>query len=227
MISILLPSRARPDQLERLIKSGRETAGGEIEFVVRIDNDDPKLEEYKAQEASDVKILTGERDVLSKYWNECYAAARGPIYMHCGDDIIFRTPDWDLMVDAAFDEVTDKVLFLHGRDGIHDAAFGTHGFIHKVWAEAVGYFVPPYFSSDYNDTWLNDVANAVGRRLFIPFYTEHMHFVNQKGPYDQTHQDRMERHQSDGVDALYVSPEMVAKRQADVDKLRAVIKGNQ
>ena len=125
------------------------------------------------------------------------------------------------MLDV-FDGYPDRIVFVHGRDGIHDASFGTHGFIHRRWVDTVGYFVPPYFSSDYNDTWLNEVANALGRRVYLPgLYTEHMHPVAGKAPWDATYHERMERHTRDGVDALYVSKRH--ERLADVERLRAVL----
>lgn len=48
MISILLPSRGRPDNIVRLANSIFETASdpSEIEIIVRLDEDDPMLEEY-------------------------------------------------------------------------------------------------------------------------------------------------------------------------------------
>jgi hypothetical protein len=219
VISILVPSRGRAEQCWQMARSAYNTAVNpdDIELVVRVDDDDPQLEQYhKLFEG----LLVGPRDVLSKYWNECHAEAQGPIYMHCGDDIIFRTEGWDEFVKTAFDESPDKILFVHGKDGIHDEAFGTHGFIHKNWTDIQGYFVPPYYSSDYNDTHLNDIANLLGRRLFLPFYTEHMHFVNGKAPIDQTHRERLERHSQDRVDELYHSPEKVQERQDIADRLR-------
>lgn len=218
MISILLPSRGRPENISRLFDSIKATATGDWEMVVRLDEDD--AQNYPRIKSLNIKYIVGPRDVLSKYWNECYEAAKGPFYMHCGDDIIFRTPDWDTAVIAAFPE--DKIAFVHGDDmGGNGPNFGTHGFIHKKWAETVGYFVPPYFSSDYNDTWLNDVANQLQRRFYVGIQTEHMHPAFGKGPMDQTHEERLARHRADGVDALYVS--MATQRNEDVAKLRNVI----
>lgn len=212
MISVLLPSRGRPTEFKRLYDSAMDTAKGPIEFVVYRDIDDPT--EY--HQADNITFIKGERIVLSQMWNECYRQAKGPYYMHCGDDIIFRTPGWDEIVMNAFPE--DKIAFVFGNDGYWGNTFGTHGFIHKNWIEAVGYFVPPYFSSDYNDTWLNDVAKLIGRRLYVDILTEHMHFAFGKGPLDQTHQERLDRHQADNVDQLYVDKS--SERDADAEKLR-------
>lgn len=85
--------------------------------------------------------------------------------------------------------------------------------MHKKWVETVGYFVPPYFSSDYNDTWLNEVSNIINRHEYVDIYTEHLHYINGKHEKDQTHLDRLVRHEQDDVQSLYES--MSAERLAD------------
>ena len=200
-----------------------------LEFVFYVDNDDDSydFDTIKALTPSPlVKVVRGPRIVLSKMWNLCWEVASGPFYLHTGDDLVFRTPGWDQRFLEPFDAVPDKILFVHGDDGAwgeRGPNFGTHGMIHANWTDTVGYFVPPYFSSDYNDTWLNDVANALGRRRYVNVLTEHMHFAFNKGPLDETHRERLERHARDNVDALYYSAEHETLRGQDVEKLKAFI----
>lgn len=228
-ISILVPTRGRPENIKRLYKSVCDTAfdSSQIEFVFYVDEDD-KTSFDTIKSLGGIPVLVGPRIILSKMWNECAAIARGDIMMHCGDDIIFRSQHWDKLVIEKFDESKDKILFVHGDDGHWGGQFGTHGFIHKNWMDTVGYFVPPYFSSDYNDTWLNEVANIIKRRVYIPeIVTEHMHFNimdeqgRPKGALDQTHADRIQRHNEDGVEEIYKSKEV--ERVADVEKLLVFI----
>ncbi len=225
MISILLPSRNRPENVKRLWDSIVDTTEdlNDIEMIVAVDNDDPQLEAYvKLSKAEPIHLIIMDRTVLSIYWNRCQKKAKGPIYMHAGDDIIFRTKGWDAQVKAAFDEYEDKIVFVHGDDGGGNGQnFGTHGFIHKNWVNAVGYFVPPYFSSDYNDTWLNDVSNMLSRRKYVDILTEHMHPAFGKGPMDITHEERLTRHRTDGVDAMYSNK--AEERIQDSNKLREVM----
>lgn len=218
VISLLVPSRGRPDQLSLMWATALETSNGPIELVYRLDDDD---NEHYPQLPYSTR-LSGPRVVLSAMWNECADAATGGILMHCGDDIRFRSDGWDSAVRWAFEEYPDRIALVHGRDGIHDANMATHGFLHRRWVETVGYFVPPLFSSDYNDTWLTEVADMIGRRCYLPeVYTEHMHPAVGKGELDQTHRDRLQRHHQDDVDGLYRSTHHL--RVADADKLRAVI----
>lgn len=228
MISVLCPTRGRPGNVRRMAESVFTLAVGPVELVLYADSDDPQLTELctLVTELHDsqrlVTLIVGPRVVLSETWNRCADIARFPIMAHSDDDVVYRTPGWDQLVVNAFAEQTDRIVLVHGRDGIHDGAFGTHGFIHRAWVDTVGYFVPPYFSSDYNDTWLNEVANALGRRVFISeLYTEHMHPAAGKAPWDVTYGERLARHSRDGVDALYASK--AAERSIDVEKLRRVL----
>lgn len=220
MISILCPSRGRPDSLGEMVATAFATAErpAKVDIVLRLDADDPRLHEYP--NLSGVTYLTGPRTLLSQCWNQAAEAARGDILMHAGDDIRFRTPGWDRAVTDAFPP--DRIAFVHGRDGIHDQALGTHGFVHRRWVEAVGYFVPPLFSSDFNDTWLNDVAERIGRRVFLPeVFTEHLHPSVGKAVWDVTHRERLERHAADDVEGLYAGTEHLRVR--DAEALRAVM----
>lgn len=211
--------------MRRLVTSARQTASNpvDLEFIFYVDDDD----EVSALVADDLGAVAvrGPRIVLSEMWNRCWDEARHDVAMHCGDDIIFRSPQWDLHVLYAFERFPDKIALVHGRDGYQDQALATHGFLHRNWINTLGYFVPPHFSSDYNDLWLTEIADAVGRRVYLPeIFTEHMHPVVGKGTWDQTHQERLARHTRDNVDQLY--RELQTRRLADVAKLaQAIHKG--
>lgn len=236
-ISLLCPTRGRKDNVQQLIRTAIETASipDNIEFVFYVDEDDKhtyqELVRYPLHyngavgemEEVRVKWVTGPRIVLSEMWNECYKVADGPYYYHMGDDNIFRTHGWDMAIHVEFDKYDDKILFAHGKDGSpHDATgFGTHGVLHQNWIDVVGYFVPPYFSSDYNDTWLNEVSRTIDRHACLDFMVEHMHPNFGKAELDQNHKDRLERQQADNVDATYWSK--AAEREADATKLREYI----
>lgn len=221
--SLLIPTRQRPNQLQRLYKSAVETADSpdEIEFVVYIDDDDNS---YDDVQLPNLKKVRGERIVLSEMWNKCWEASTGNYLMHCGDDIVFRTKGWDTRVKETIDSFPGKLAFVWGNDHNPESQrheFGTHGFIHHIWAELAGFFVPPYFSSDYNDTWFNDVAKALGiARYLHDVQTEHMHYSLGKAEVDQNTRDRLARHQKDNPEAIYNSPEKRREREIQIEKFR-------
>lgn len=224
-ISVLIPSRGRPTGLARTITTSAKTAlhPRRVEWVVRLDDDDPTLHSYLHPPFAGVNYVTGPRRLLSECWNECATAARGEILMHCGDDLTFETNGWDQMVRDAFAAVPDRIAFVYGDDlSPNFPDLGTHGFVHRRWVETVGYFVPPLFSSDWNDVWLTEVAQMIDRARPLPkMVTEHHHWSFGKADRDQTHVEREERGERDGVVELFkrTRPE----RERDAEKLRAVM----
>ena len=231
-ISVLIPSRGRPEMFERMYRSLVQTVvfPRQVEVVAMLDEDDLSKANYPIPDGimlpthTSVKLIyaVGDRCLLSEAWNNCVYWASGNIFMHCGDDLTFDTPGWDVKVRDAFAAVPDKILFAYGNDlGPHGETFGTHGFIHRRWIEATGYFLPPLFSSDWNDVWLNEVARMINRHQLLDFVTEHHHYTFGKAERDQTHAEREERGIADGVVDLY--KRTAKEREADAMKLREVM----
>lgn len=194
-----------------------------VEVVAYIDDDDNSYDNFDFHQT---QFIRGPRIVLSQMWNRCWQASTGEIFGHMGDDIIFRTKGWDRVVREAFSKFPDRILFAYGDDGSNESArndFGTHGFIHKNWTDVVGYFVPPYYVSDYNDTHLNDISKALDRHHHIDILTEHMHYTLGKSEIDQNTKDRLERHEKERPQDIYASPEKDAERQEQILQLRKFI----
>lgn len=225
-ISLLCPTRGRPYGMRRLVETCDRTAAGPVEIVFYLDADDEAGiaagQALAAARGGDIVLLVGPRILLSSTWNRCAEVAKAPVMMHCGDDIAFRSPRWDDHVLDAFDAFGDRIAFVHGDDRLQGARLGTHGFLHRAWVDVVGYFVPPYFSSDFNDTWLTEVADAIGRRVYLPeVVTEHLHPLAGKADWDVTHRERLERGQRDEVGRRYDL--LAAQRELDAAMLRAAI----
>lgn len=221
MISILVPSRKRPDRLKELYNSMCETAAspGNIEFVVYVDDDDNSYENINLY---NMRIIQGPQISIAEAWNVCWQNANGDVLGLFGDDVVARTQDWDKTALEAINASDDHIAYVFGYDGSpYGKTFGTHGFIHQNWAQTVGYFVPPYFKANYVDKWLNDVAIALGRHKHIDCMFEHMHQGFGKAPDDETYQ--IGRQRDAGMEELYNQKQN--ERAQDVEKLRAFING--
>jgi len=221
MISILLPTRKRPANLRRLVTSIRETSVTNPEIVVYIDDDDK--ESIPAAEELKLEILVGPRIIMTDYWNKCFNVCSGDIVMQMGDDVVFKTHGWDRMVEQEFEKWPDKLIVVHGDDLDPNfrSRFGTHSCVHRKWVDTLGYFIPPFFSSDNGDRWLMAVADFLDRRIFLPFITEHMHFRTKKAPMDSTYTERLERHEIDNPNQLYI--DMIDRRLEDAAKIQQAI----
>lgn len=211
----------------RLYQSAMETADQPegVEVVAYVDEDDNSYDSLTPH--YNLVITHGPRIVLSEAWNECWKIAKGDYFGHMGDDIVFRTLSWDTKVKEAIDSYPGKLAFVWGNDHNPESQrheFGTHGFVSHIWPELAGFFVPPYFSSDYNDTWFNDVARALNIARYLPdVHTEHMHHSLGKAEIDQNTRDRLERHARDNPEGIYNSPEKRDEREQQIQKFRKYV----
>jgi hypothetical protein len=210
--------------MRRLVESAQTTATGPVEVVFYVDLDDPDSIATAVQLGMQgtVRHVVGDRITLSDMWNVAAANASGEILMMCGDDVVFRTPGWDKRVEGTFAAIPDRIALVFGNDLIQHDLLATHPFIHRRWYDAVGYLVPNGFSCDWCDMWLNEVAIALDRRIYLPgVVTEHVHPCVGKVRMDDNHRERLARGRRDNVRKLY--EDRAAEREADVAKLRALL----
>jgi len=197
MITIIFPTRNRPNNITRMVDSIVRTISdiNNVELLVYIDDDDvesiPAL--TAAAERISVNAIQGNKMPGSQMYNAIFKEARGDIIMFSADDIVFNTPNWDLLVQKEFDAYEDKILLVYGNDGYQNGRIATHGFIHRYWVELVGYVLPPKLASAYTDEWMTDLAIRVGRKCYRPdLLTEHMHPAVGKAPMDDVYKNRIE-----------------------------------
>jgi hypothetical protein len=206
-----------------MVVSIHETAKGDWDVVVYADEDDKPTIKLCEDHADAIKLVVGPRIILTDCWNKCLPKAAGDILCQGNDDIVFRTPGWDLMVEGAFAQSFDKLLMVYGDDqGMHHGKFGPHPFVHRRWLDITGgWFIPPYFWSEFGDTWVNEVYRGVDRARFLPFVVEHMHYEFKKAEFDQTYRDRVANHQrtNPGHHYEFTKPE----REQQTEKLRSLL----
>ena len=142
-------------------------------------------------------------------------------------DIVFRTDGWDCAIEEAITARPGNICFAWCNDVSPESnrnEFGTHGFVHRNWTDITNRFVPPYFASDYNDTWFNDVARALGVTTYLHnFVTEHMHYSLGKAEIDQNTKERLDRHAQTKPDQIYSSDEKRLEREEEIKRLREFI----
>lgn len=160
MISILCPSRGRPDMARRMKESALTTANGEIEVLFYLNQDDPELKGYDG-----LRGLVMPEVTTAYAWNFLTAEANGDMFMLAGDDCIFKTQGWD----DRFKEVVpdDGIYCVAPHDGREDNSF-PHFAVGRKWVETLGYFVPPIFFHWYVDSWTTDLARRIDRLFYLP-----------------------------------------------------------
>jgi len=191
-ISILCPTRQRPDRLSKMVESCLNTADNpeQIEFVLYIDDDDevPTINNKFAN----ISIISGPRIWLSGMHNACASVAQGEILMWAADDICFVTSGWDTEVMNQFKKWNDGLGLVFPNDlSSYKGTLATHAFVKKEWLRAFGSLVPPYLPDVYTDNWITYLAESIGRITYLEdIIIEHLQYRQGKANYDETYKAR-------------------------------------
>lgn len=232
MISLLIPTRKRPNNIKRLIESIKDTVIdiNDIELCFYIDDDDNESLELINEIANTINTkaiqgtYTGEYRTPTFFMpNELVKICTGPIFFYGADDVVFRTKRWDKKVKESFDNYEDKILLVYAPDGFQSGKVpvATHGFLHKNWVDIIGYLFPSVFNIAYNDTWITEVSELIKRRIYIEdMFIEHMHPAAGKAKLDDTYLTKKE---TDGNET-FLYQQLAPKRIEDANKLMEFIK---
>ena len=137
------------------------------------------------------------------------------------DDLLYRTPGWDRTVEKNTDTFPDDIYCMWMNDGINGESHCAFPIDSKKWCDTLGYFTPGVYNFGYNDTWIFEVAQLVGRTHFIERVVgEHMHFSVGKSAQDKTYlENRQGKFQGDRG----IHERTRQQRVVDAAKLREVM----
>lgn len=214
MISICIATRKRPEVFKNFCQSVLHTANNpdNVEFVIYKGDDDDTPYEYFGNH----KILVGKNMGFDGGIDRCQEEATGPIYGFFPDDVIFETKGWDDMVEKAFEDSKDKILFVFPYDNISGSKYASVGFLHKNWIDTVGHFLCPELVRR-GDVWLNRVGKAIGRMHCI----REMRINNINIHTDETHEDYKKVIAENNTIQRY--RDLGDKRKEDIRKLQEFI----
>lgn len=228
-ISSLMPTRNRPENLRRIFQSALDTVDrlDLFEFSLCVDHDDSSwIEPVRVfKERLNIRVAINNTVPVSNYgeiWNAAWRNATGEIYQMIGDDFIYRTKGWDTRIRNEFERFPDRILFILGEDGFQHGCIGTHGFVHKNWTDALGYYAPMNFKVYCHDHWLDNISRLIGRRLYIPeLFFEHMHHLAKKAPMDDTYKRMLGTGYEKDLE-IWQNTETI--REDEAKKLKGVLK---
>lgn len=162
MISILCPSRGRPELAKRMVESAFNTAKNNIEILLYLNNDDPRLNDYLKN--IDRNLIEIGPDRSPGYsWNLLADKAKNDILFLIGDDVNFTTDNWTEKIVNGFAHYKDKIACVYPVVPGMKSKNNPHFCLHKNWVNTLGYFVPPHFWHWYVDTWVRHVAIKLNR----------------------------------------------------------------
>ena len=160
-VSVLVPSRKRPERLRKMLESFKQTNDGSAELVFRVDDDDLETAIIAASEHN--VVVVGPRmqgySSMSLFMNEAFAAARGDVLMCGNDDMVFKTPGWPALVLQAANEFPDG-LFDIGVTTFNEDHY-PFWTVSRAAAECLGFALDPRIF--WGDIFWRDVMGAFGR----------------------------------------------------------------
>ncbi len=181
-ICILVPSRGRPKRAATLVRSIRATATQTVGIRVLVDPDDPELSAYRPAGLHILPKPMGYTVALNhaarETWDEYSIVAA------FGDDVVFRTPGWDRVVEETL--ATPGIAY--GDDLIHGVNHPSAVFMSSVIAKALGWLALPATSHQWaDDGWKRLGQETDTLRFMEGVIVEHEHPAVGKAEWDATY----------------------------------------
>lgn len=186
-MTILVPSRGRPDRARSMYRSAMDTARGSaggtrVLFIV--DADDPTLPAY-IDHGLPMRCLT-ERVGYTASLNRLAAELwdHDDILGAFGDDVLFRTDGWDRLVE----QVLATPGIAYGDDRIHGRNHPSAVFMSSSIAKALGWLALPATTHQWADDGWKRLGQELGILRYVPeVVVEHMHPAVEKAEWDETY----------------------------------------
>ena len=175
-ISLLHPSRGRPDKSRRCTEMWLNRAGVECELIVSVDEDDRFLNQYRARYGS--VVVNRNRSAVDAV-NRAAEVATGNIMIVLSDD--FECPKgWGIKVLNAVMGREDYVLKVH--DGTQKYIV-TMPILDRKYYNRFGYVYCPDYKHMFVDTHFTHVADCLKRIVWrndIVFHHAHYSVARQR-----------------------------------------------
>lgn len=185
-ITLIHPSRSRPEKALQTSTEWLEKAGVECEYILSLDEDDPKVDEY-FENIKGSKILSNNTCVVEAT-NKAAKVSKGDILLYLSDD--FRCFDnWGVSVMREFEQES-RPLLLKVDDCLQQFSVPvlTIPIMNRALYEKLGYFWHPEYKSMFVDEDLYWTAHKLGAMKMCPHLKfEHAHVSVGKAQDDETY----------------------------------------
>ena len=200
-ISLLLPTRGRPQLLQRLFESLNSTTAAldRLEVVLYIDEDDAPTQGVTHPSLCLVTLIKPPKEKMGRMNQLCYEASRGRYVMLMNDDVIFRTQGWDRRILESFAKFPDDIALVYGNDLYQGKALPTIPVLSRQFCELMGGVCPRSYQNTYIDLHLFDLFKKLGKLGYsrLAYHDdlvfEHLHHETGKSSLDATYVKKNER----------------------------------
>jgi len=218
-MTILVPSRGRPENIIRLIDAWGTTTTRNTRLLVLVDDDDSKLDDYLS--IPNIDILVGPRIRIGGTLNvvapEIAATSRNIGFM--GDDHLPRTKGWDETFINELDRL--KVGVVYGNDLAHGVGLATSVAMTSNIVNTLGYMCVPGSIHLFLDNFWMELGRGTNITYFNDVIIEHVHPNFQKALSDNTYTEANSP-EVWGTDEITFHNYVATQLQDDLQKLRNI-----
>jgi hypothetical protein len=209
LVSVLLPTRARVDLVQRSVQSLLDTASNpsRIEILVAYDPDDTASQEYFNSDnwkefissyksnAQAFETAPWGYSALNKYYNFLGQQSQGQWLLIWNDDTLMKSTGWD-------DHIADNKEFvgmLHMTCENYRPKFALFPLINRAWLDVFG-----YIGENPVDSWIHHVSMEAEAIRRIEPIVYHDRYDMTGNNYDATYANR----NTGEIKKIYKSAEM-------------------
>ena len=196
-ISILLPTRGRPELAERFLRSVVEmsTDPNRIEVVLYVDEDDTDSHAIQCDGLSINKII-GPRLSMGGLNTACLEQSTGDIIVPLNDDMVIRTPDWDRRIIEIHEKFSDGVYLAYPNDLHTGEMLSSTPILSRSTCEVLTHPFSNTYEGGFIDYHIMDIFKRLQmlgeeRMAFLgDVVIEHLHYQYGKSEVDATYEQR-------------------------------------
>lgn len=196
-ISILLPTRGRPEQAERLLESIVATAEepARLEIVLYVDDDDPASHALQCKEIQTTRIV-GPRLSMGGLNTACYKRSTGDIIVLLNDDMVIRSSGWDRKFMDVNERYADQIFLAYPNDLHSRETLCSTPILSRKTCELLIHPFPEGYQGGFIDYQLMDIfkrLQVLGENRIVylsDVVIEHLHYQYGKSEIDATYEQR-------------------------------------
>jgi hypothetical protein len=183
-VLILVPTRDRPGNAQRLVQAVTGTAALRTDIVFAVDDDDRS---YEGTDLKPAAVIRGIRRDMPAWTNDLAAAFAGDyrFLASLGDDHVPVTPGWDEKLTAA---LAGRMGVAYGNDLYQGEHWPTAAVMPARVVTALGYMCPPPLGHLCADCFWKQLGTDLGALEYLPdVVIEHRHPHAGKAEWDDSY----------------------------------------
>jgi hypothetical protein len=186
-LTVIVPSRGRPEQCRALVQAFRDTCTADTRLVLSVDDDDPRCQDYIdiafGGPGFPVGVFTGSNRSMVEALNRAASEVDGIAVGFLGDDHCPRTVGWDAAYLETLRELGTGIVY--GNDLLQGERLPTQVAMTTDIVRALGWMAPPsLIHLAVDNAWL-ELGRAADFIRYLPdVIVEHRHPVAGKAQWD-------------------------------------------